>query len=532
MLNFMRKQAKSWIMKIILFLIIIVFIGYFGSRQGDREAQAVAKVENKFITHAEYMQKYQDIYKAYRKYLGNNFSEELMKKLNLKQQTLDFLIRQAVITNRAADLGLTVTEEEVREAIYAYPSFQRNGVFDPQIYEEQLRENELTPEEFERNQRDVLNTAKVEALIRGGAQVSDRELFDLYSLEYGKINVRFVKVSPKAFIGQIKPANADLEKFLKDNGAAFRVPEKIQARYLYFSADHFAGAVRVTDDDIKEQYSFRKAALDKAGEKSLTPDLKEKIAVELKAAKAMELAAQEVKKARDAVYQYDNMEGYAQKNNLQIHQTDFFAAENPPAELAKIKDIRQQLANLKKGDLSPILSTPEGHYLLQVTSVKSSYIPPLSEVREAVAKQYTDREAVNRAENEAKSILEAVKKGTPLETAAKAKGQTVAETGLFLPDANIPKIGASKELAAALYEISAKKPCPDSVFYIDGEYVVVKFEERAAVDAKEFETKKQEFKNSYLRLKESGLFHAWVAEQIETLKKQGKLKYYKQVSEL
>ena len=532
MLSFMRKQAKSWIMKIILILIIVVFIGYFGSRQGDQDAQAIVKVEDKVVTRSDFARKYDDLYKGYRKYLGGNVSEEMLKKLNLKQQALDALINQAIISNYAQKLGLAVSEEDVRDAILGYPAFQSNGVFDPQVYRQLLRDNDLTPADFEKIQQEIMTTAKVESLIKGSAQASDRELFDIFTLQNGKINIQFLRIAPKAFADRVKPSNADLEKYLKDNGNQFRVPEKIQARYISFPAERFVGSARITDADINEHYSFRKAAYEKAGEKSLTPALKEKIIAELKSVKAMEIASQEVKKARDTIYQYDNMDDYAQKNRLQIQQTDFFTVSSPPAELAQIKDIQQQLTGLKKDDLAPIMTTPNGYCLLKVASVKSSYVPALSEVRDGVVKQFTGQEAAKLAQKEAENILETLKKGTAFETAARAQGQPLSETGLFTPNVNIPKIGASKDLAFALLELSEKKPYPDTIFAVDGDYVVVKFEGRSTVDPKEFETKKQELKANYLRMKQSILFQSWMEEQKATLTKKGLLKTYKQAADL
>jgi len=204
MLELMRKHAKSWMMKVILGLIIVVFIFYFGSTSGDRGAEAIVKINGKTISYADFHKKYSNLYDTYRQYFGGNLPEEFLKKLDLKQQTLDSLINEVIIVNKATELGITADDDEVRNSIMQYPAFQRDGAFDERLYQQVLRHNKLTPEDFEKNQKQAIVASKLEALIKGGAQVSDQELFDIYSLQNGKINVDFLRISSKDLAGSIQ----------------------------------------------------------------------------------------------------------------------------------------------------------------------------------------------------------------------------------------------------------------------------------------------------------------------------------------
>ena len=96
-------------------------------------------------------------------------------------------------------MNIRVTDEDVKATILAYPGFQRNGVFDQRIYEQTLRANKMTPEEFEEIQRKMLITIRVEDLIQDGVKVSDQEIHDLYLMQNEKINIDFIQISPQAF---------------------------------------------------------------------------------------------------------------------------------------------------------------------------------------------------------------------------------------------------------------------------------------------------------------------------------------------
>lgn len=532
MLEFMRKQAKSWIMKVLLGLIIVVFVFYFGSTGGDKYAQAIAKVDGKIISYSDFSKKYSDIYDMYKRYMGGSLPEDFLKSMNLKQQAFDALINQTIVMNKAEEIGISADDDEVRNSIMFHQAFQRDGQFDERQYQYVLKQYKMTPEDFEKNQRASIMGTKLEALIKSAAHVSEQELFEAYALQSGKINIDFIRISPKNFTNRVNPTNADLEKYLKDNAESFRVPEKLRAQYVFFAADNYSGKISVSDNEIEEYYSFRKAEYEKQGDKSLTSALKGKIAAEIKNTKALDIASEEVKKLRDTVYQYDNLEEQARKFNVRIHSTGFFPLNSPPAEFAQVKDLQKHLVDLKKGDLSPILATPKGFYLLRIADSKSSYIPPLTEVRGEVVRKYTEKESDILAGKEANAIVDSLKKGEDFKKLSQSKGLKINETGLFVPGAEIPKVGQSQELAMALYQISGKKKYPDSAFNVKGDYIIVRFKERAEVDKKDFEANKKSLKTGYTRMKENTYFQSWLAEQKDALTKSEKLKIYKQVSEL
>ena len=142
MLDLMRKHAKNWLMKMILGIIIVVFIFYFGSMGGRQRAERIAMVDGKPIVYADFQREYQNLVDMYRQRFGQGLTEEMLKSLNLKQQALDNLINQAVVFKKAEEMNVTVTDEDVKAMILAYQGFQRNGAFDQRIYEQTLRDEQ------------------------------------------------------------------------------------------------------------------------------------------------------------------------------------------------------------------------------------------------------------------------------------------------------------------------------------------------------------------------------------------------------
>ena len=84
MLNLMRKHAKNWLVKILLAMVIVVFIFYFGSTRWREKAEAIAIIDGKVIPYVEFRKKYQNLVDAYRQQYKGALTDEILKSLNLK----------------------------------------------------------------------------------------------------------------------------------------------------------------------------------------------------------------------------------------------------------------------------------------------------------------------------------------------------------------------------------------------------------------------------------------------------------------
>jgi len=160
MLQLMRKHAKNWLMKVVLGIIIIVFVFYFGSMRDRQAAEAIAEIDGSRIAYAEFKNEHQNLLELYRQRYGDNLTDDMLKKMNPKQQAMDNLINRAIILSKANDLMLDVSDDELKASILYYPAFQINGVFNNNLYQRVLRYQRLTPEDFEAIQKRGLKNRK------------------------------------------------------------------------------------------------------------------------------------------------------------------------------------------------------------------------------------------------------------------------------------------------------------------------------------------------------------------------------------
>lgn len=174
MLKAMREHAKFFY---ILFFIVILSFIFWGVGTVDKSTGVpVAEVGKDRISAEEYWTAYDRAREFYRNISKESFTEEMEKKLNLRQRILDSLIDERILVAQAIKEGLTVSDSEVEEAIVNDPSFLRDGKFTREVYLRTLQLNRLTPEAFESAKRRDLLVAKMRRIIEESVDVTDIDM--------------------------------------------------------------------------------------------------------------------------------------------------------------------------------------------------------------------------------------------------------------------------------------------------------------------------------------------------------------------
>ncbi|MBW2357124.1 MAG: SurA N-terminal domain-containing protein, partial [Deltaproteobacteria bacterium] len=101
MLSLMRKHAKSWLIKFLIFIIAIVFIFYFGYSFTARRGLKMAYVNGDLISGMEYDKTYRDLLEALQKQYKDMWNDNLIKTFDLKNRALEGLISQKLISQEA-----------------------------------------------------------------------------------------------------------------------------------------------------------------------------------------------------------------------------------------------------------------------------------------------------------------------------------------------------------------------------------------------------------------------------------------------
>lgn len=164
MITWMQKHKKYLVVTIWVSTIAFVGAGFVGWGAYDfnkSRATSIAKVGNIDISYQRFQQAYSQLFNYYSQMSGRQLSEDEANQLGLANAAAEGLIRETLLLNYAADLGLVVSDEELINEIIKTPSFQKDGVFDTKTYQSALQRAQITPKEYENELRDNLLIKKL-----------------------------------------------------------------------------------------------------------------------------------------------------------------------------------------------------------------------------------------------------------------------------------------------------------------------------------------------------------------------------------
>ena len=222
MLRLMRKQAGSWLIKILLGAIVIVFVfwgvGSFRSQRGGR----VALVNGDQITQDEYIETYNNLIEQIRRRFGNNLDEDMLKQLQVKRQALNQLIDNKLLVQESKRLKFRISEKELTDVISNITAFQRAGMFDSSLYRNVLDRLRMTPESFEAAQKNAMMIDKLRTLITSSAKISDQEALEWYNWVNASVNIDYVFFDPNHF-KDIHPSDEEMKTFFENHKEKYKI---------------------------------------------------------------------------------------------------------------------------------------------------------------------------------------------------------------------------------------------------------------------------------------------------------------------
>ncbi|HEX9079448.1 MAG TPA: SurA N-terminal domain-containing protein [Desulfuromonadaceae bacterium] len=508
MLDLMRKKKESIIIKMVFVIIVLSFIGTMflvwgkGSDGSGRSLGYAAKVDGSKISLEEFQSSYQRIRNIYQQIYGQSLPPELEKSLGLKRLALESLINNRLVLKEARSMGIKVSDDEVAKSIEAIPSFQKDGRFDFNLYQQLLKNNRITPKDFEEEQKDELLLQKARQSVKDKVTVSDDEALAQYKKENDKIDLEYVSYAPSDVIGEVKLTEAELNDYLQKNQGAFKTPEKVALSYIVLDPSTLAPQLTLSEDEIQ---TFYQKNIDRwQGKDGILPlkEVRDRVraeALKQKAAKqAFELAADTL---------YKNIKSgdlglIAGKLKLKVQETPLFSAAAPPAALSGETGVIKKAFELKQGELGGPVETPKGIYILKVRERKAATVPPLAEIRAAVEQKAKEAKAIELARQKAEEAAR------QLAGKAALKTRTTGSFG-YSAKGEIPTIGAAPDLMEAVFKLAAGQ-APATPFKVGNRWYSVRLKNRTEAPRAEFDKTKEQIKQKLLPSKQQDAVEAWI----------------------
>lgn len=199
--------------------------------------------------------------------LKESYSQMLGGQMNLAQlggdkRFVDGLIRDRIVAQEAARLGLAASDAEVATTIrkrFTDASGKFMGVSDEKEaikrYTETVSARYGDVERFERQVRDQIAAEKLQAFITAGVRVSEEEVQDDYKRKNITFDVVYVAVTAAKLAEKIQPSDEELRAYYEQRKTDYRIlePQK-KIRYLFIDQAKMGEKLQVPDEELKAAF--------------------------------------------------------------------------------------------------------------------------------------------------------------------------------------------------------------------------------------------------------------------------------------
>ena len=471
MLSTIREHADSWLIKAILWLIIFAFVGTIFYSWGMGGASnsgggVIATVQGDKIFQGEYDRTFNNLVDFYRQQFKNQFSDEMIKKLDLKNQALEALIQKKLLLQEAEKQNLRVSDTELISHIQGLQVFQSEKKFSEKSYRNYLQFQRVTPGQFEYNQRENLILTKLEKLFGTSSKVSQSEIQEAFRNEEEKSKLDYVRFNDDHFEADKVFSDQELNNFFQANKKQFEIPSQIQVEYVKIVPKIYLAEISPRDEDIEDYYKtqiadFRVKKMYQARhilshvksaeiEGDASTEEKQKQAEEKAKARATELLIK-VKAGADfgeiAKKHSDDPGSGTQGGSL---------GEFPKGTM--VSAFESALDKLAIGGISEPVLTPFGYHIIKLESRTEERFKPLDEVREEVIQSLKKIKARQKVRRTAKHIYQDAENTVDLKLAAeKNQVHTVISEFFSREDHNLPEIGNQPQFFNTAFSMGENK---------------------------------------------------------------------------
>lgn len=425
MLQAIRSKASSFIVKVLFGLLIVTFgiwgiADIFTNRSPDT---TVATVGNRIITLDQVNSALQTEMQRLETMLGRPIDAAQAKRLGVVDDTLQRLIDSDLADLEADRLDLKIGDAAVRRAIIDNPNFRNQaGVFDRQLFDSILAQNNMSEAQFEEEYRGDLLRGQLAQAISDGWTAPAVLTDTLFASRFERRSADIVTLPASAAGAVPTPSAAQLAAFYKSHLERYRAPELRSFKLAVLSPEQIALGITVPEARLAQAYKARQGEF-------LVPEQRHLLQMLLPSeakAKAAE-AALASGKTFDAV-------------GKQIAGADAKALD---LGWVKRSDLPTALADaafaLKAGGTSAPIHTEFGWHIVRVEAIKPETSQSFDTVKPRLAKEVALDMAGDQAADMANKIDDALAGGATFEEVAKKfalKTSTIAGTDAQGKDIN------------------------------------------------------------------------------------------------
>src|SRR5436189_3102231 len=462
MMRSMRQMSKY-----VFYVLAVAFIGWLvfdvgmgiTGRSTVSTADVVLKVNGQEVHYAQWQQVYQSAYDQARRQSTGQLTRE--DEQELQDRVADQMIQTALLHQAYNTLGITVSDDEIRQAALTSPppevtglaEFQVNGRFDLAKWQ-QFVTSGSNPEflfALEQRYRDEIPYVKFLQFLTADVYVSDAHLWRMYRDEHDSVTVAVLAVIPSTIPDSVVPVtDAEAQRYFEAHRDRFKRPA---VAYLSFvaqarrpdAADTAAAVTRVRAlharlergekfDVVAKAESADSGSAVKGGDLGwIHPDSGGFVQPFLDAVKRLRPGQLSTPVTTEFGYHLIRVDA-ARGDSVKVrHILVPIELQGDRMTLGRwvIPDVSVWAFEAKVGETSPVIEGAPAFYVFRLDSLTPGGVPPFSEVKDAAIAEARQEEKKALVHPRAQEIAQQLRGESDLLAAATRHGLGAQRLGPF-----------------------------------------------------------------------------------------------------
>lgn len=423
MMDNLRAASNHVVLKIILGLIILSFVltGVGNYLIGGNNDYA-AKVNGQEISRAQLEQAFNSERSRQQQMLGDQFSQLASNDgymQQIRQQALSQLVDQALLASYIKDLHLSISDDQVKQAIFNQQAFQTNGKFDNARYLSMIGSMGFSADQYAEALRKQLSNQQLINAVANTDFMLKGETSKLVALVSQQRVIRQATLDVNALASKQTVTDDEINQYYQQHKANFMAPEQFRVSYILMDAASMQQAA--SEADIQAWYDQHKADYTQ-------PQRNRYSVIQTKTeADATALLAQ-------------LKEGASFADLAKTKSIDPISARKGGdmgwLEPATTPDELKNAGLTEKGQMSGVIKSSVGFLIVRLDDIQPEQVKPLDEVRDVIAAKVKQEKGVDAFYKLQQKVSEAASNDNEsLAGAEQASGLKAKETDWFSQDA-------------------------------------------------------------------------------------------------
>jgi peptidyl-prolyl cis-trans isomerase D len=430
MLERIREGSQGpWAMGVLALVILSFVFAGVGSYINSSASGAAAVVNGDEIGLDDLERAYQNERSRMESQFGEAFAalaSDTAYLQNFRQGILERLISEKLLDQAAQDLGLRVSDEQIKLAIVGMQEFQVDGKFDNDRYLAILRQAGFQTNNFRDYMRVDMVRRQLSQSLMGTEFALTSEAKRAFVMQQQTRDIRYLSIPAAKFAAQIDVNDDEISTYYQSNISQFDTQQKVSLDYIELTLQDLLPSIDVKEDELLEYYQQNITNYSTDGERKVSHILFE----------SAERDPTVMAKAEEVLSKIQSGEDFFEL--AKAFSSDTFSAENggdlgwfgkgimDPA----FEDAAFTLSD--KGDVSNIIKSEFGYHIIKLTDTKPEQITVFENVKQEISVKVKTFKAEERFYEVSQRIAEvAFEIPDTLVEVADIAGKAITTTELF-----------------------------------------------------------------------------------------------------